>query len=524
MLLSTTAAVRQAAARRQTTSILRTSKSTRSSSSSTPPLRIATTTIGTTSLLSTIYYLNSEKGLGLKRELEFWSSVAPVVWDYWWNSFESSPKVQLQRALLRDRNWTTEEQQSTTTSKEEEEMEQVYNKTERQLLLQQLHQRNAPKLYNTMINLGGLYIKLGQVLSVTALPIPEQYREYFRTLQSSVPTHEDWETIVKPTLERELGVSNLNEVFERIEEVPCGAASIGQAHRATLKNNTPNNKNEEQVIVKVQYPNAKWQIPADIECVGQFLQLCVWFGIVDKSSATLSYDEFARQFLSELDYTNEMHNLKLVYESSLDPNAPYARQNVVLPQVFEELCTDQVITMSYLPGRKFEEETRRQLNLLGVDTKKKKKSFRMIIQESSAGEKKKLTDVDVDGEREDGVAMTSSSSSSSSQTLALSTKQPTTPKWKTKLTNLMRNVVSVDFLFTVARFTRRFALWSQSTTVKWIQLASSLSIVPVGWKNWADERQNDILQSMTLDWTEDAVHTLLDVHGYQILNQGLFSK
>ncbi len=92
----------------------------------------------------------------------------------------------------------------------------------------------------------------------------------------------------------------------------------------------------------------------------------------------------------------------------------------------------------------------------------------------------------------------------------------------------MRNVVSVDLLFTVARFTRRIALWSQSTTVKWIQLLASsslpIAIVPEGWKTWADERQNDILQSMTLDWTEEAVHTLLDVHGYQILNQGLFSK
>jgi len=200
--------------------------------------------------------------------------------------------------------------------------------------------------------------------------------------------------------------------------------------------------------------------------------------------------------------------LKAVYESSLDPNAPYMKQRVVLPQVFEELCTDQVITMSYLPGRKFEEETKRQLSLLGIDTKK---SFRSIVKESSGNNV-------VNAERKDEVAI-----SSPSQTLALSTKQPAR-MWKAKLTSIMRNVVSVDFLFSVVRFSRRIALLSQSATVKWIQLASSLSIVPVGWKTWADERQNDILQSMTLDWTEDAVHTLLDVHGYQILNQGLFSK
>jgi len=463
--------------------------------SSPSALRIATGTIATTSIISATIYINTENGLGLKRELDFWSSVTPVVWDYWWNCFSSSPKVQLQKALLKINNYAVEQPPPSPQTEQDE-------KKERQILLDQLHERNAPKIYNVMIQLGGLYIKLGQVLSVTALPIPEKYREYFRTLQSNVPNHEDWVTVVKPTLERELGAP-LEDIFESINEIPCGAASIGQAHKATLKCDDARG----EVIVKVQYPNAKWQVPADIECVGQFLQLCVWFGLVDESASKLSYEEFARQFLSELDYTNEMQNLKAVYESSLDPNAPYMKQRVVLPQVFEELCTDQVITMSYLPGRKFEEETKRQLSLLGIDTKK---SFRSIVKESSGNNV-------VNAERKDEVAI-----SSSSQTLALSTKQ-TARMFKAKLTSIMRNVVSVDFLFSVVRFSRRIALLSQSATVKWIQLASSLSIVPVGWKTWADERQNDILQSMTLDWTEDAVHTLLDVHGYQILNQGLFN-
>jgi len=468
--------------------------------SSPSALRIATGTIATTSIISATIYINTENGLGLKRELDFWSSVTPVVWDYWWNCFSSSPKVQLQKALQKINNYAVEQPPPSPQTEQDE-------KKERQILLDQLHERNAPKIYNVMIQLGGLYIKLGQVLSVTALPIPEKYREYFRTLQSNVPNHEDWVTVVKPTLERELGAP-LEDIFESINEIPCGAASIGQAHKATLKCDDARG----EVIVKVQYPNAKWQVPADIECVGQFLQLCVWFGLVDESASKLSYEEFARQFLSELDYTNEMQNLKAVYESSLDPNAPYMKQRVVLPQVFEELCTDQVITMSYLPGRKFEEETKRQLSLLGIDTKK---SFRSIVKESSGN----VTNAE-EGERKDEVAI--SSSSPSSQTLALSTKQPAR-MWKAKLTSIMRNVVSVDFLFSVVRFSRRIALLSQSATVKWIQLASSLSIVPVGWKTWADERQNDILQSMTLDWTEDAVHTLLDVHGYQILNQGLFN-
>ena len=240
----------------------------------------------------------------------------PVIIDYWWNSFSTSPKVKFQAAL-----------KQTNSEKEQDE---DAAESERKELVEQLHARNAPKIFNVMLDLGGLYIKLGQVLSVTALPIPEQYRQYFRTLQSNVPRAEEFDEVVAPTLQRELGVP-LDEVFDSIEKTPCGAASIGQAHRATLKDT------KEEVVVKVQYPDAKWQVPADIECVGEFLQLCVWFGLVDESASKMSYEEFSRQFLSELDYEREKDNLKQVYQSSMDPEAPYMKKGVVIPQVFDEL-------------------------------------------------------------------------------------------------------------------------------------------------------------------------------------------
>ena len=50
-----------------------------------------------------------------------------------------------------------------------------------------------------------------------------------------------------------------------------------------------------------------------------------------------------------------------------------------------------------------------------------------------------------------------------------------------------------------------------------------MPIVPSDWKAWANERENAILQAERWGWTQEAVSTLLDVHGYQILNQGLFN-
>eukprot|EP00957_Ditylum_brightwellii_P121828 9290407-Ditylum_brightwellii.AAC.1 len=300
---------------------------------------------GATALTATALtaYTNTESGAGFRREVRFWQKVAPVVADYYIQTGESSPLVKYQR-------WKATN--DALQGKKEVEV------------LEELHKKHAPDIMGVMLELKGLYVKLGQVLSVTALPIPEAYRVLFRTLQSDVPGWEEFEKVIKPTLEQEFGNKPLEEIFEYIDPIPCGAASVGQAHKAKLKHIS------KEVIVKVQYPDAKWQVPADIECVGDFLKICVWFGVVDEQSSKLSFDEFSRQFISELNYNQERENLKRVYESSLDPTAPYIKRNVVIPAVYDEFCTDKVITMTYLPGPKLEAEAKKQLEALGIDTSK----------------------------------------------------------------------------------------------------------------------------------------------------------
>ena len=448
---------------------------------------------GTAGAAALTAYAHTEHGLGFRREVHFWSSVAPVVWDYWWNSFASSPKVKAQATAAEWRHRRKSAQSAETTTAEgaaaaAEEAWEEEQRARKKETMRQLHERNAPKIYDVMLALGGLYVKLGQVLSVTALPIPEEYRDYFRTLQSDVPAS-DFDAVVRPALERELGAP-LEAAFESIDATPCGAASIGQAHRATLKGT------REDVIVKVQYPEAKWQVPADIECVGQFLQLCVWFGAVDETAFRLSYDEFSRQFLAELDYEREKENLQAVYASSLDPRAPYLKRGVVVPRAFDDMCTKQVITMTYLPGPKFEEEAKAQLALLGIDTKR---GVQSVVKETH------------------GYTTSSASSDSDSAVgdeQALSLENTST--WKLTLSRIVGNFVSIDSVFSIVRFGRRIMLWSTAATVKSIRAASILPVVPSSWITWAEERQNTILQAERWGWTQEAVSTLLDVHGYQV--------
>ena len=492
-------------------------------------------------------YTYTEKGLGLRREIRFWSRIVPIVFDYWWHISSSSPFVKLQdfynddvddvhpKDILENTVEAVANNNSNniTTNEENDDHHEEYKNEAQKAMYNKLHNRNAPKILSIMIDLGSLYIKLGQVLSVTALPVPSQYREKFRQLQSSVPGHSEFETVIKPTLEREFG-RPIEEIFESIEEIPCGAASIGQAHRAKLllpqqstddntdsdtdsdsdsvANSNSNNSGTtiRDVVIRVQYPDAKWQVPADVQCVGDFLQLCVYFGVVDESSSKLSYEEFSRQFLAELDYKMERQNLQEVYESSLDKDAPYIKRGVEIPKVFPELCTSQVITMSYLPGPKFEEEARKQLESLGINTSR---GVRSIIREETKNEEESDFPIRRSSNKS-LVGSFSSSSSSSSKT-----------SWMMKFAENMGTFVGVDNILSLIRLARKALLWSTAAAVRGIQIASNTStmIVSPAWLEWAKNHENAASQADMLEWTNDAIDALFDIHGYQIFNQGLFN-
>ncbi|KAL3822088.1 hypothetical protein ACHAXA_000156 [Cyclostephanos tholiformis] len=392
----------------------------------------------------------------------------------------------------------------------------------RSAILTDLHRRNAPRICRAMLDLGGLYIKLGQVLSVTALPVPEEYRDLFRGMQSDLPNACDFETVIRPTLVRELGVSNLDEIFDSIDEVPCGAASIGQAHRAVLRGRGDDGERggaaggvggKEEVIVKVQYPNARWEIPADIECVGDLLKLCVFFGVIDETSSKLSYGEFSRQFLMELDYANERENLKSVHASSLDPSAPYIKRGVIVPRPHDSLCTDRVVTMTYLPGPKFETEARRQMASLGVDVGRR--GIRDVVMMGEVGRNS-----DRAAEEDDRVGRVGSTIASSPE--EGSRRSSSSSRSHKRGRAIVSRLVSVDAVLSIVRFARRIATWSTSIAARCVKAAPSL-FVRGNWKDWADAREVDVLRSEHWGWTREAVSALFDVHGYQILNQGLFN-
>src|SRR3954471_7629333 len=92
-----------------------------------------------------------------------------------------------------------------------------------------VHRRNSKRVYDTILALQGLFIKVGQLLSIMANFLPEAFRSELEGLQDQVPPRSYDEIAAR--IERELG-GKVGELFAAFERAPMASASLGQVHEA----------------------------------------------------------------------------------------------------------------------------------------------------------------------------------------------------------------------------------------------------------------------------------------------------
>lgn len=197
--------------------------------------------------------------------------------------------------------------------------------------------RKADELADDLERLGPTYIKLGQLLSTRADLLPPAYLDSLARLQDDVEPFdfEDVERIVK----EELGV-RISKAFLEFESQPVAAASLGQVHRAILRNG-------QSVAVKVQRPNIRKRIAEDLDAfndLAEFLDSHTDIGRLYQFERM--FEEFRRSLLEELDYQREAANLTRL----ADNLAEYRR--LIVPRPIEDFCSSRVLTMEYVAGRK----------------------------------------------------------------------------------------------------------------------------------------------------------------------------
>jgi ubiquinone biosynthesis protein len=210
-----------------------------------------------------------------------------------------------------------------------------------------VHRRNARRLYRGIVSLRGVYIKMGQVLSIMGTFLPRAYAEELETLQDQVPPHRFDE--LERTFIRSVGRPP-REVFRTFNETPLAAASLGQVHRATREDG-------QEVAVKILYPNVATIIKIDLRVLRWGMRLYAFFVPVGALERVI--DQLQDLLARETDYLHEARCLERMAQGFAgDPD-------ILFPSVHWDLTTREVLTMSFMPGIKI--SRREELEAAGLD-------------------------------------------------------------------------------------------------------------------------------------------------------------
>ncbi len=215
------------------------------------------------------------------------------------------------------------------------------------------YSKMAGQIADTLGELKGAVMKVGQIASQTQDFLPREFSEALQTLQKSAPPM-PFDIIVEQ-VESELG-QPVSELFEYLQEKPYAAASIGQVHKARLHDGT-------DVIVKVQYPGVDESCDSDLKQLRLALKLG---GLLKMPKETVDqlFGEIRERLREELDYENEADNLRLFREFHRNDDW------VIIPEVVESHSTRRILTLELVEGDHVSEVTREHysqdtINLIG---------------------------------------------------------------------------------------------------------------------------------------------------------------
>ncbi len=185
--------------------------------------------------------------------------------------------------------------------------------------------------------LGTTFIKLGQILSTRADLLSPEYLVELRKLQDSAPPVAFAE--IQQAIVSELG-QPIEKLFAEFDSVPLAAASIGQAHAATLWDGT-------EVVVKVRRPGVVEQVNEDLEILKELAATASrHWDFADQYDLIGLVEEFSQTLRSELDYIREGHSAERFASNFVtDPH-------VHIPRVFWNATTSRVLTLERIRGVK----------------------------------------------------------------------------------------------------------------------------------------------------------------------------
>lgn len=210
-----------------------------------------------------------------------------------------------------------------------------------------IHRRNARRMYKGFVRLRGVYIKLGQILSIMGTFLPREIVEELEALQDDVP----------PQSYRKIRRSFMNafgkspdSVFAEFRRKPIAAASLGQVHEAR-------NAAGDRLAVKILYPRVATIIKVDLKVLQWAIS--VYKSFVPVQQIERVHEQLSDMLTRETDLVNEAAMIaRMAGNFSGDTD-------VLFPTVFPDLSCRTVMTMSFMEGVKI--SNKGALASLGLD-------------------------------------------------------------------------------------------------------------------------------------------------------------
>lgn len=199
---------------------------------------------------------------------------------------------------------------------------------------EKLDEKNAKRLLAGMLKLRGVYIKLGQVLSIMGGFLPAAYAKELESLQDAVPPHpfDEIEEAFFKSLK-----AHPRAFFVSIDREPVAAASLGQVHVAYM----PDGR---KVAVKVLYPGIRGIVRTDLRVVKLMIRVYSWF--LPFENIEVVHSSLVDLLRRETDYLHEagcMRRMAANFEGD---------DHILFPEVIEEVSTEDVLTMTFMEGIK----------------------------------------------------------------------------------------------------------------------------------------------------------------------------
>ena len=212
-----------------------------------------------------------------------------------------------------------------------------------------LNLRNAGRIRRTIADVQGLFIKVGQLISILSNALPEDFRQELEALQDQIPPRPIDEIIGR--LRNELGAGP-EQLFARFDSNPIASASLAQVHEARLHDGR-------RVAVKIQHLDIERIAQLDLETIRRVLGIVGFFLRIRGLNEI--YTEVREMILEELDFGKEAEHIETVASGFREDPL------VSCPEVVAESSTRRVLTTGFVDGVKVTDLE--ALTAYGIDRK-----------------------------------------------------------------------------------------------------------------------------------------------------------